>query len=338
LKLPEGCKLPTAQELQGRSYCKWHNYFTHNTNNCKELRRKILSAIEQGRLILGQYVMKVNTQPFPSVNMVEDADRTARRQLDFTFGINMVGPAWSRDEKKKRADPCDRPQIGEKDYITEEQVRHIRNQRPASTHLLRKYEYQYQQRRQHESEEEEYERRTGRSLKMREDTRDHWHCPFFRYCWESGMSQLPTSDNCPECKIQKRDPGEVSVFNRLGPAPPRPEHAGSSRREDPEEEEEEEDKYHQPRWCPDGLIHSQKRRVQRLHCLEEAEAKYLEMLRKARPDLVEKVHHARKGNHTLPRKSGAQSKQEPMQRHQPMHTWCLFSLRSSTLRAMRSCR
>ena len=41
--------------------------------------------------------------------------------------------------------------------------------------------------------------------------------------------------------------------------------------------------------CPDGLNHSQKRRVQRLRNLEEAEAKYLDVLRKARPDLAEQV-------------------------------------------------
>jgi hypothetical protein len=61
LKLHEGCKFPTTQELQGRSYCKWHHSFTHNTSDCKELRRQIQSAIEQGRLILGQYAMKVDT-------------------------------------------------------------------------------------------------------------------------------------------------------------------------------------------------------------------------------------------------------------------------------------
>jgi hypothetical protein len=74
LKLPEGYKFPTAQELQGRSYCKWHHSFTHNTSDCKELHRQIQSAIEQGRLILGQYDMKVDTQPFPSVNMIEGYD------------------------------------------------------------------------------------------------------------------------------------------------------------------------------------------------------------------------------------------------------------------------
>jgi hypothetical protein len=71
LKLPEGHKFPTPQELEGRPYYKWHHSFTHTTNDCKELRKQIQSAIEQGRLILGQFTMKVDTQPFPRVNMVE---------------------------------------------------------------------------------------------------------------------------------------------------------------------------------------------------------------------------------------------------------------------------
>jgi hypothetical protein len=53
LKLPEGHKFPTAQELQWRPYCKWHHFFTNTANNCKGLHRQIQSAIEQGRLILG---------------------------------------------------------------------------------------------------------------------------------------------------------------------------------------------------------------------------------------------------------------------------------------------
>jgi hypothetical protein len=54
--------------------------------------------------------------------------------------------------------------------------------------------------------------------------------------------------------------------------------------------EGEEDKYHQLRWCLDRLSHSQKCRVQRLRNLEEAKAQYLEMIRKALPDLAVKVH------------------------------------------------
>jgi hypothetical protein len=54
--------------------------------------------------------------------------------------------------------------------------------------------------------------------------------------------------------------------------------------------EGEEDKYHQLRWCPDGLSHSQKCSVQRLRNLEEAEVQYLEMLRNACLNLAVKVH------------------------------------------------
>ena len=156
--------------------------------------------------------MKVNSQPFPSVNMVEWVDRAYAGQ-NFTFDINMAGPARHRDEKKDTADSSRRPQADERQYVTEEQVRHIRYQRPASKHLLKKYEYQYKQHRQYESEDEEYERRTGRSLERPGDTRDHWHCRFFQYCWNSGMSRLPTINNCPECGRKG------SVFQRLGPLP-----------------------------------------------------------------------------------------------------------------------
>jgi hypothetical protein len=95
--------------------------------------------------------------------------------LDFAFGINMAGPTPCRHARNENADPYDRPQKGEKGYITEEQVRHIRNQRLASFDLLKKYEYQYQQRLQRELEVEEYERCTGKSLKKGGDMRDHWH-------------------------------------------------------------------------------------------------------------------------------------------------------------------
>jgi hypothetical protein len=131
LKLPEGHKFPTAQELQGRPYCKWHHLFTHTTNDCKELHRQIQSAIEQGRLILRQFTMKVDTRPFPSVNMVEghrDAgERSVRCQLDFSFDINMTR-LLRRHDKKEGASPRDRPRKGEREYITEEQVRHVRYQ------------------------------------------------------------------------------------------------------------------------------------------------------------------------------------------------------------------
>jgi hypothetical protein len=158
---------------------------------------------------------------------------------------------------RKRLIPTIAPKKGKRN--TEEQVRHIKNQQPASAHLLKKYEYQYRQRLQYESEDEEYEHRTGKSLKKREDTHDHWHCPFLKFCWDSGMSQLPSVNDCPECRSRKRDVEGISVFRRLGPVPPQHEQTEPPRRK--EDFEEEEDRYHRPRWCPNGLNHSQKHRV-----------------------------------------------------------------------------
>ena len=101
------------------------------------------------------------------------------------------------------------------------------------------------------------------------------------------MSRLPTIDDCLECRPWGRQPGETSVFQRLGPKTRHNDHVERPSRDDFEVEEE--DKYHRPWWCPNGLNRSQKRRVQRLRNLEEAEAKYLDVLRKARPDLAEQV-------------------------------------------------
>ena len=195
------------------------------------------------------------------------------------------------DKQMREAASGKRPQDErelEQRHVTEEQVRHIRNQLPASNRLLEKYQYQYKLRRRYESEEDEYEHRTGRTLGRRQAIRNHWHCPFFRYCWNSGMSRLPTIDDCLECKPRGRQQDETSVFRRLGPRTHHDDHVRRPTRGDSEQEEEE-DRYHHPRWCPDGLNWSQKHRVQRLRNLEEAEAKYLDVLRKARPNLAEQV-------------------------------------------------
>jgi hypothetical protein len=76
----------------------------------------------------------------------------------------------------------------------------------------------------------------------------------------TGMKRLPTLEDCPECKPQKQDARGALVFWRLGPVQPRHEQVETSRAGG--NSEDEEDKYHRPRWCPDGLNRSQKRRVQ----------------------------------------------------------------------------
>ena len=131
-------------------------------------------------------------------------------------------------------------------------MRNVRYQQPLSAHLLNKYERQYDRHRRYDVDnkkyrrydidnekyrrcdidDERYEHRTKEKSEEQEDTDKHWNCPFFKYCWNSGMSRLPTIGNCPECGQQKDDDGEVSVFKRLGPLPSQNRRAESSREED----------------------------------------------------------------------------------------------------------
>ena len=89
--------------------------------------------------------MKVDSQPFPQANVVELSDLGPEGQ-NWAFQINMAGPMHRRVEQRKEAASGKWPQDEdepEQQHVTEEQVRHIRNQLPASNRLLEKYEYQY---------------------------------------------------------------------------------------------------------------------------------------------------------------------------------------------------
>jgi hypothetical protein len=60
--------VPSADELKRHAYCKWHNSFSHATNDCNVFRRQIQSAINEGRLKFQE--MQVDTEPFP-MNMID---------------------------------------------------------------------------------------------------------------------------------------------------------------------------------------------------------------------------------------------------------------------------
>jgi hypothetical protein len=60
--------VPSADELKRRAYCKWHNSFSHATNDCNVFHRQIQSTINEGRLKFQE--MQVDTDPFP-MNMID---------------------------------------------------------------------------------------------------------------------------------------------------------------------------------------------------------------------------------------------------------------------------
>jgi len=56
--------IPPLEELKWRAYCKFHNTFSHATNDCNVLQRQIQSTVNESRIIVPQ--MKVDQNPFPA--------------------------------------------------------------------------------------------------------------------------------------------------------------------------------------------------------------------------------------------------------------------------------
>ncbi|KAK1621182.1 hypothetical protein QYE76_026699 [Lolium multiflorum] len=142
LKVPEGHKIPTAQELNGKPYCKWHNTFTHTTNDCRVWRQQIQMAIEQGRLIFSQYAMKVDTHPFPPLTWwsaltlggASQVSRSASTCVDLT-GDGKLGYGFTSADELEEVDigPGDKPRPT---FISKKLDPHLRSQMIA---LLKEY-------------------------------------------------------------------------------------------------------------------------------------------------------------------------------------------------------
>ena len=55
--------IPPLEEVKQHAYCKWHNTFSHATNDCNIFRRKIQSAVNEGRLAMHE--VKDDKASFP---------------------------------------------------------------------------------------------------------------------------------------------------------------------------------------------------------------------------------------------------------------------------------
>jgi hypothetical protein len=91
--LTEGHVIHDADILAKKTYCKWHESYTHTTNECNYFQRQVQSAINDSRLTLGDGgKMKLNMDPFP-VGMVELMDKKVlvrTDQAEMTKGKNVV--------------------------------------------------------------------------------------------------------------------------------------------------------------------------------------------------------------------------------------------------------
>jgi hypothetical protein len=73
IKLPSNHIIPSSEQLKKHAYCKWHNSYSHATNDCNVFRRQVQSAINEGRLKFAESPqMKLDKDPFlANLNMVE---------------------------------------------------------------------------------------------------------------------------------------------------------------------------------------------------------------------------------------------------------------------------
>jgi hypothetical protein len=67
--------IPVAEQLAQRKYCKWHDSFSHTTNECNYFHQQIQSALNHGHLTLGDtQEMKLDVNPFP-VDLIDFGEK-----------------------------------------------------------------------------------------------------------------------------------------------------------------------------------------------------------------------------------------------------------------------
>jgi hypothetical protein len=84
--------MPPLDEIKRHAYCKFHNSYSHATNDCNVFRRQIQSSINEGHLMLHE--LQVDKQPFPINTMELQQPKVLVRphQAEATKGNNvMVG-------------------------------------------------------------------------------------------------------------------------------------------------------------------------------------------------------------------------------------------------------
>ncbi|XP_022850730.1 uncharacterized protein LOC111372592, partial [Olea europaea var. sylvestris] len=104
-------KLPSPEQVKGKKYCKWHNAWSHLTNNCLVFRHVLQDVIESGQITFeDKRKMAVDENPFPQplgVNMVMSGfkDKFPKFKLVIDDREEEAGPHPSIFERIKGKEP-----------------------------------------------------------------------------------------------------------------------------------------------------------------------------------------------------------------------------------------
>jgi hypothetical protein len=107
IRLTEGHIIPNADILAKKTYCKWHDSYTHTTNECNYFWRQVQSVFNDGQLTLGDGgKMKLDT--VFNDGMIELMDKKVLVRMDqaeMTKGKNVVIFDELRDQMIKPHNP-----------------------------------------------------------------------------------------------------------------------------------------------------------------------------------------------------------------------------------------
>jgi hypothetical protein len=188
IRLTEGHVIPNADILAKKTYCMWHDSYTHTTNECNYFLRQVQSAINDSRLTLGDGgKMKLDTDPFP-VGMVElELKKFLLRtdQAETTKGKNVIVSDDLRNRMIKRHNP----EVGVwKENIQRKPVKKVK---PTSAMLIEKYQHQ---------QEEDRMYRVARGIKRNRffEVRNRLDRQETRRAWKSRRRRMQhTMDQAP---------------------------------------------------------------------------------------------------------------------------------------------
>src|SRR6185437_13867287 len=77
-------------ELKRHAYCKWHNTFSHATNDCNIFRRKIQSAVNEGRLVMHEVKDDKASFPSPTIDLDNAKVLIRPEQAEGAKGKNVI--------------------------------------------------------------------------------------------------------------------------------------------------------------------------------------------------------------------------------------------------------
>ena len=103
--------IPPLEELKRRAYCKWHNSFSHATNDCNVFRRQIQSAVNEGRLVVPQMQIDNNHFPVHAVEIQNPKILIRPNQAESTKGKNVVIGEPRSEQKKKSLEASSKSSI-----------------------------------------------------------------------------------------------------------------------------------------------------------------------------------------------------------------------------------